>query len=90
MALARPTERGERMPRHYTTKDFSRRIPNALLARYCRSRSKNCAVEPYRRGELDYFFCSPEDHSQRSIDGAVPLTRQVNSRRSYSGRSFSS
>lgn len=31
-------------------------------------RGKNCAVEPYRRGELDYFFCYPEDHSQRSIE----------------------
>ncbi len=32
-------------------------------------RGKNCVVEPYRRGELDYFFCYPEDHSQRSIEG---------------------
>jgi len=31
-------------------------------------RGKNCAVEPYRRGELDYFFCYPEDHSQHSIE----------------------
>lgn len=31
-------------------------------------RGKNCAVEPYRRGELDYFFCYPEDHSLRSIE----------------------
>jgi len=31
-------------------------------------RGKNCVVEPYRRGELDYFFCYPEDHSQRSIE----------------------
>lgn len=31
-------------------------------------RGKNCAVEPYQRGELDYFFCYPEDHSQRSIE----------------------
>lgn len=29
-------------------------------------RGKNCEVEPYRRGELDYFFCFPEDHSQQS------------------------
>lgn len=29
-------------------------------------RGKNCVVEPYRRGELDYFFCFPEDHSQQS------------------------
>lgn len=31
-------------------------------------RGKNCLVEPYRRGGLDYFFCYPEDHSQRSIE----------------------
>ncbi len=31
-------------------------------------RGKNCVVEPYRRGERDYFFCYPEDHSQRSIE----------------------
>lgn len=31
-------------------------------------RGKNCAVEAYRRGELDYFFCYPEDHSKRSIE----------------------
>ena len=31
-------------------------------------RGKNCMVEPYRRGELDYYFCYPEDHSQRSIE----------------------
>jgi len=26
---------------------------------------KNCEVKPYRRGDLDYFFCFPEDHSQK-------------------------
>ncbi len=31
-------------------------------------RGKNCVVEPYRRGERDYFFAYPEDHSQRSIE----------------------
>lgn len=31
-------------------------------------RGKNCVVEPYRRDERDYFFCYPEDHSQRSIE----------------------
>lgn len=31
-------------------------------------RGKNCVVEPYRRGDRDYFFCYPEDHSQRSIE----------------------
>ena len=31
-------------------------------------RGKNCMVEPYRRGELDYFFAYPEDYSQQSIE----------------------
>ena len=33
---------------------------------YTEGRGKHCEVEPYRRGELDYFFCFPEDHSQQS------------------------
>ena len=28
-------------------------------------RGNNCVVEPYRRGELDYFFAYPEDYSQQ-------------------------
>jgi len=31
-------------------------------------RGNNCLVEPFRRGELDYFFAYPEDHSQNSIE----------------------
>jgi hypothetical protein len=31
-------------------------------------RGKNCIVEPFRRGELDYFFAYPEDYSQQSIE----------------------
>jgi hypothetical protein len=31
-------------------------------------RGKNCLVEHYQRGELDYLFCYPEDHSQHSIE----------------------
>jgi hypothetical protein len=31
-------------------------------------RGKNCVVEPLRRGDRDYFFAYPEDHSQRSLD----------------------
>lgn len=31
-------------------------------------RGKHCVVEPYRRGELDYFFAYPEDHSQRAVE----------------------
>ncbi len=31
-------------------------------------RGRNCVVEPFRRGELDYFFAYPEDYSQQSIE----------------------
>jgi hypothetical protein len=31
-------------------------------------RGNNCVVEPFRRGELDYFFACPEDYSQQSIE----------------------
>lgn len=29
-----------------------------------RATGSNCEVEAYRRNDLDYFFCFPEDHSQ--------------------------
>ena len=35
---------------------------------YIEGRGKNCVVEPFRRGELDYFFAYPEDYSQQSIE----------------------
>ena len=31
-------------------------------------RGKNCTVEPYKRGKLDYFFAYPEDYAHSSID----------------------
>jgi len=31
-------------------------------------RGKNCVVEAFRRGDLDYFFAYPEDYSQQSIE----------------------
>lgn len=31
-------------------------------------RGKNCTVEPYRRGNLDYFFAYPEDYARASIE----------------------
>ena len=31
-------------------------------------RGENCVVEPFRRGDLDYFFAYPEDYSQESIE----------------------
>ncbi len=39
-----------------------------------RDGAKNCVVEAFRRGELDYFFAYPEDYSQQSmewVEGAV-------------------
>lgn len=31
-------------------------------------RGNNCVVEPFRRGELDYYFAYPEDYSQQAIE----------------------
>ena len=31
-------------------------------------RGNNCVVEPFRRGDLDYFFAYPEDYSLHSIE----------------------
>lgn len=31
-------------------------------------RGKNCTVEAYKRGKLDYFFAYPEDYAQASIE----------------------
>lgn len=31
-------------------------------------RGNHCIVEPFRRGDLDYFFAYPEDYSQQSIE----------------------
>ncbi len=38
------------------------------FTRYTEGRGKNCIVETFRRGELDYFFAYPEDYSQQSIE----------------------
>ena len=43
----------------------------ALIRQYfhhTEGRGKNCVVEPFRRGELDYYFAYPEDYSQQSIE----------------------
>jgi hypothetical protein len=43
----------------------------ALIRNYfhhTEGRGKNCVVEPFRRGEFDYFFAYPEDYSQQSIE----------------------
>jgi hypothetical protein len=31
-------------------------------------RGHNCVVEPFRRGELDYFFAYPEDYSKQEME----------------------
>jgi hypothetical protein len=31
-------------------------------------RGNNCVVEPFRRGDLDYFFAYPEDYSKQSVE----------------------
>ena len=36
--------------------------------RHTEGRGRNCVVEPFRRGERDYFFAYPEDYSQQSIE----------------------
>jgi len=44
----------------------------AELIRYyfhrAEGRGNNCVVEPFRRGNLDYYFAYPEDYSQQSIE----------------------
>jgi hypothetical protein len=50
--------------------EFSRLI--SVYFHHTEGRGKHCVVEPYRRGERDYFFAYPEDYSQRSpewVDG---------------------
>ena len=35
---------------------------------YTEGRGKNCVVEPFRRGKLDYYFAYPEDYSQHTVE----------------------
>ena len=35
---------------------------------HAEGRGNNCVVEPFRRGDFDYFFAYPEDYSQQSIE----------------------
>ena len=46
--------------------DLASRIRNYF--HLTEGRGNNCVVEPFRRGELEYFFAYPEDYSQRSIE----------------------
>lgn len=45
---------------------FAEQIGNYFY--FTEGRGKNCVVEPFRRGELDYFFAYPEDYSQQSVE----------------------
>lgn len=40
----------------------------SLYFRLTEGRGNHCVVEPYRRGELDYFFAYPEDYSQQAVE----------------------
>jgi len=51
--------------------DDSIRQLAAQIRNYLRrieGRGNNCIVEPFRRGELDYFFAYRRDYSQQSIE----------------------
>ena len=51
--------------------DASLRELASLIRNYfhrTEGRGNNCIVEPFRRGDLDYFFAYPEDYSQQSIE----------------------
>lgn len=44
---------------------------SGLIRNYFRhydGRGQNCVVEPLRRGNKDYYFAFPEDHSQNSVE----------------------
>ena len=45
-------------------KQLAKQISNYF--HYHEGRGQNCQVEAYRRGDLDYYFAYPEDHSQHS------------------------
>ncbi|NMM29173.1 MAG: hypothetical protein HHJ12_18330 [Glaciimonas sp.] len=51
--------------------DASIRDLEKVLSHYFHNkegRGKNCTVEPYKRGKLDYFFAYPEDYAHASIE----------------------
>lgn len=50
--------------------DSIRRLSDLISGyfHHTEGRGKNCVVEPYRRGDRDYFFAYPEDYSQRSVE----------------------
>jgi len=60
------------LPHQPAALDMASRRELAHLIRtyfhHTEGRGKNCVVELFRRGELDYFFAYPEDYSQQSIE----------------------
>lgn len=50
--------------------DSIRRLAEGIRTyfRTVEGRGNNCVVEPYRRGDLDYFFAYPEDYSRQSVE----------------------
>ncbi|PSH02862.1 MAG: hypothetical protein CXZ00_15180 [Acidobacteria bacterium] len=50
--------------------DSRRELANLIRGyfHHTEGRGKNCVVEAFRRGELDYFFAYPEDYSQQSVE----------------------
>ena len=60
------------LPHQPAALDMASRHELAHLIRtyfhHTEGRGKNCVVELFRRGELDYFFAYPEDYSQQSIE----------------------
>ena len=50
--------------------DSRRELANQIRGyfHHTEGRGKNCVVEAFRRGDLDYFFAYPEDYSQQSVE----------------------
>ncbi|MBF0422165.1 MAG: hypothetical protein HQL73_04155 [Magnetococcales bacterium] len=65
--------RRKNLPEAQTTPAEDRHITalEAALSHFFHKREgrgQNCKVEPYRRGELDYYFAYPEDYAQSGIE----------------------
>lgn len=59
--------------------DASIRNLEKVLSHYFHNkegRGRNCTVEPYRRGKLDYFFAYPEDYAHASIEWEGPTFKR--------------
>jgi len=58
------------LPHHAAAVDLAsiQTLANSIRTyfHHTEGRGNNCVVEPFRRGDLDYFFAYPEDYSQQS------------------------